>query len=117
MATITKRETGWKAQVRRKGYSARTKTFTTKAQAEAWAREQEAQMDRGDLPRSDKALKQTTLHDLLERYLTEVTPRKLSHATETQRLRKLQQHPMCRLAIIDLLPPISPATGTSGLRQ
>jgi hypothetical protein len=57
MATITKRETGWKAQVRRKGYSARTKTFTTKAQAEAWAREQEAQMDRGDLPRSDKALK------------------------------------------------------------
>lgn len=104
MATITKRKSGWSVQVRRTGYSPRNKTFPTKAAALQWAREQEGAMDRGSLPLCDKALKTETLRSLLERYLAEVTPRKRSHYTETQRLRKLQRHSMCELPVRDLSP-------------
>jgi integrase len=38
MATITPREGGWRAQVRRKGHKAVSKQFRTKAAAERWAR-------------------------------------------------------------------------------
>ena len=104
MATITKRKTGWLVQVRRKGYSPRNKTFRSKGEAQSWAREQEAEMDRGGLPTCDKTLKAQTLGNLLDRYLKEVTPHKRSNETETQRLRKLQRHPMCVLSIKELRP-------------
>ena len=37
----------WRAQVRRKGHRAQCRTFTTKAQADAWVRQTEADIDRG----------------------------------------------------------------------
>ncbi len=37
----------WQAQVRIKGYPLQTKTFETKAAAEAWARAPEHEMDQG----------------------------------------------------------------------
>lgn len=46
MATITKRKNGWSVQVRRKGYPQQTRTMETKADALAWAREQEGRIDR-----------------------------------------------------------------------
>lgn len=61
-------------------------------------------MDRGALPTCEKTLKSQTLGGLLERYLAEVTPHKRSHETETQRLRKLQRHPMCGLTLSELQP-------------
>jgi hypothetical protein len=45
MATFLKRGETWRAQVRRKDYKAVTATFPTKAQAQAWARKIEAEMD------------------------------------------------------------------------
>lgn len=104
MATITKRKTGWLVQVRRKGYTPRCKTFRTKGEAQTWAREQEAEIDRGGLPPCDRTLKTETLATLLDRYLREITPRKLSCDTETQRLRKLQKHSICLLPIRELRP-------------
>lgn len=59
-------------------------------------------MDRGALPACDKVLKTETMGSLLERYLADVTPRKRSHETETQRLRKLQRHSICDLPLRDL---------------
>ena len=48
MATIREKEKGqWHAQVRRTGWPARTETFRTRKDAEAWARDVESQMDRG----------------------------------------------------------------------
>ncbi|MFC3173466.1 integrase [Novosphingobium bradum] len=104
MATITKRKTGWSVQVRRKGYAPRSRTFRSKSEAEVWARDQEAEIDRGNLPVCDHALKTETLNSLLDRYLLEVTPRKRSKDSESKRLRKLQRHPICALAIRDLKP-------------
>lgn len=41
MATITRRGSSWFAQVRRKGFAPRYKSFKLKADAQQWAREQE----------------------------------------------------------------------------
>lgn len=47
MASITKIGVKWRALVRKAGRKAQCKTFTTKAQAEAWARKIESEIDRG----------------------------------------------------------------------
>lgn len=47
MASITKIGSSWRALVRRKGHKALCKTFATKAMAETWARQREAELDRG----------------------------------------------------------------------
>jgi hypothetical protein len=45
MASFIKRGETWRAQVRRRGHKAVNATFPTKAQAQAWARKIEAEMD------------------------------------------------------------------------
>ena len=104
MATITKRKNGWNAQVRRKGFAPRTKTFPTKREATTWAREQEGLIDQGRLPVTEAPLKQTTLTQLIARYLTDVTPRKRSADTETIRLRRMQRDPIAALRLDELKP-------------
>lgn len=48
MATITKTQSGtWKAQVRKIGLPAVSKTFNTKHDAEVWSRSVESEQDRG----------------------------------------------------------------------
>jgi integrase len=105
MATITKRTNGWSVQVRRKGYPQQTRTLPTKAEAQAWAREQEGRIDRALAPINLRLLKATTLRALLDRYLTEVTPAKASAHSETSRLKKLlREQSFCDLALADLTP-------------
>jgi integrase len=107
MATITKRKNGWSVQIRRKGYPQQTRTLPTKAEAQAWAREQEGRIDRALAPINLKVLKRTTLRDLIERYLREVTPTKDSEYTEAARLKKvLREHAFCDLPLADLTPKV-----------
>ena len=48
MATITKRgEYSWRVQVRRRGMPSLYKTFNYREDAEKWARQIEAELDRG----------------------------------------------------------------------
>jgi len=47
MATVTKRGKYWRAQIRRLGFPPQHKSFDTRAEAEAWARAAESEMDRG----------------------------------------------------------------------
>ena len=47
MASVTKVNGKWRALIRRKGHKAQCKTFTTKARADQWAREREAEIDAG----------------------------------------------------------------------
>lgn len=87
MATISKRATGYQAQVRRKGFPAISKAFASKRDAESWARQIESEMDRGAyLDRSEA--ERTTFGDLLDRYAKEVTPFKKSAASEGQRIKR-----------------------------
>ena len=106
MATITKRGTGWFAQVRRKGYPAQHKTFRLKADAHVWARRQEGVIDSSppSMPGA-LSLKGTTLRSILDRYIAEVTPTKRSARCEKLRLEKLQRDPVCDLDLATLQPP------------
>ena len=96
MATFRKRgPCQWQAQVRKKGYPRQTKTFDTRAIAETWARAVEYEMDQG-LFVSRAEAESTTLRELLERYLAEVTPSKKGAAPETYRIESLLRHPLAQ---------------------
>ena len=67
------------------------KSFKTKTEAARWARLLESEVDRGVfVDRSD--CEQTTVGELIDRYLSEVTPKKKSVRSEKQRLNALKSH-------------------------
>jgi len=85
MAYIRKVASGrWQASIRRRGHSL-SKTFATKANAEAWARKTESDLEHGQLFKSTTM----TVSDLLERYEREVTEHKKGKSQEASRLRLL----------------------------
>ncbi len=96
MATFRKRGPyQWQAQVRKKGQPLQTKTFETRAEAEQWARLIEVEMDKGVFVSRAEA-ESTPLKELLERYLSEVTPLKKGAVPETNRLRAFMRHPLAQ---------------------
>ena len=102
MASISKRTTGWFAQIRRKGFEPEYRTFRTKADAQRWARDREAAIDRGEESCSRSLLRGTTLGDLIDRYIAEVTPTKRSAESERLRLGKMRGHNVASLSLADL---------------
>lgn len=94
MATITKRgDYQYQAIIRRKGYPAQTKTFESRADAERWAREVEANIDTGYF-RDRREVERTTLGQGLLKYLELITPKKRGHVAERNRILQLQAHPI-----------------------
>ena len=94
MATIRKRGARWQIQVRRQGYPLLTKSFALKSDAEAWGRQKEVELDRGEVILVQHDLQTKTLGDLLSRYKTEVTPLKRGAGPEAARLSAMLRHPM-----------------------
>lgn len=90
MATISKRTDGWLCQVRRKGFPHQSKQFKSRADAVAWGRAIEADMDRGIAV--SREAEETTVADLLDRYMRDVSPAKRSHASDKGRSRTLRAH-------------------------
>ena len=83
MATFRKRGSKWHVQIRRFGHPTQTRSFTHKADAEAWARKTERQIDNGDTYIRDvAALRAMTVSDLLRRYRSEILPYKKSVTVE-----------------------------------
>jgi integrase len=104
MATIRKRGSSWQAQVRREGYPPLSKTFASKADALAWARDQERAIDRAELPTTIRELKGITVGDLLRRYSEAVTPLKRGAGPEQYRIRTLLAHGLAQIAVSRLSP-------------
>ncbi|WP_429814852.1 site-specific integrase [Ensifer sp. B1-9] len=102
MATIRKLRGRWQAQVRRRGMKPRAKSFDSKAEAEKWARDLEAQVDRFGAAPDTKILETTTLGSLLERYQREVTPTKRGAVQEDQRIEVLRRHDLSHRTLIGL---------------
>lgn len=102
MATIRKRGAyQWEAQIRRRGYPAQSKTFNTKAEAEAWAKMIESEMSRGVwLSRSEA--ESTTLREALERYLAEIVPAKKSATREASTIRMLMALPLALRHLVSI---------------
>jgi len=76
----------------KKGQPLQTRTFETGVQAEQWARAIEVEMDKGVFVSPAEA-ESTTLKEVLERYLAEITPLKKGAVPETNRLRALMRLP------------------------
>jgi len=106
VAAIRKRGLRWQAQVRLQGHAPITKSFTHKADAEAWARQREVAIERGEIQSARKSLKTYVLADLLSRYQSEVTPRKRGAASELFRLKTLKAAPIASLPLDKLTPSV-----------
>ena len=104
MATISKRGSGWFAQVRRKGYPHEHKSFSSRREAAAWARGKEAELDAIAPARNPNAARQSSLGDLVRRYVAEVTPRKRSHESERLRLNKFLLNKIASLSLAEVTP-------------
>lgn len=79
----------WQARVRRKGYPDQVKTFEQKADAVAWARQIESEMDNRVFVSRAEA-ESTSLYDLLGRYEREIVPGKRGEAQEKSVIRAWQ---------------------------
>lgn len=97
MATIRKRDSKWHVQVRRSGQS-QTRSFTHKADAEAWGRKTERDIDTDDLSNSDR-LSRIFLRELLERYSSEVLPKKRSGVIEQFFVDRFLRHRIAALPL------------------
>lgn len=93
MATFRKRVGNWQAIIRRDGYPYQSKTFDTKAEAEAWAAIIESEMTRGVFVERKEA-EQTTLDEALDRYEREVTLAKKGAPQERLRIRAWKRDPL-----------------------
>ncbi|RVE99712.1 site-specific integrase [Sinorhizobium meliloti] len=102
MATIRKLRGRWQAQVRRRGMKPRCKSFDSKLEAEKWARELEAQVDRFGAAPDTRILESTTLSELLERYKLEVSPTKRGAVQEIQRIDVLKRHEIAYRTMVGL---------------
>jgi len=98
MATIRRRKSTWQVQVRRQGHQL-SRTFRLRADGELWARQVEAELDRGGLPMDSRVLRSHTLTDLLKRYAAEVVPGKRSADRELYMLRVIFRHPIARVSL------------------
>ena len=98
MATIRRRKSTWQVQIRRQGHQL-SRTFRLRTDAELWARQVEAELDRGGLPTDGRKLRAHTLADLLRRYEVEVLPRKRSADREVYMLRVILRDPVARLSL------------------
>jgi integrase len=68
MAYFEQRKAGWMAQIRRRGMPTISRTFDLKADAEAWAREVERELQRGNAAVLRDDAGRTTITQVLERF-------------------------------------------------
>ncbi|WP_311030478.1 integrase [Mesorhizobium koreense] len=91
MATIRRLRGRWQAQVRRKGLAPRAKSFNAKSDAEKWARNLEAELDRCGVLPDTRLAERMTVRELLARYVKEITPLKRSASSEGYRVKALMK--------------------------
>jgi len=103
MASFRQRNNRWQVRVRRQGFPDQVRTFNFRQDAERWARSIETEIDRGMFTNVSLA-QQTTLGDLITRYLQEVLPHKKSFSEDSFRLRALTRRPIAKWSIANLSP-------------
>lgn len=109
MATIQKRGSTWRVQVRRRG-KALSATFDTKVEAEHWAIRTESQMLDGIVPQAPgrRVLEPAgeTAADVFQRYADEVSPKKRGGRWEQVRLKSfIKKYPVFQNAITSINGP------------
>ncbi len=103
MATFRKRpgpggRSAWQAQIIRRGHEPQYRTFDTKAEAEAWARQIESEIDREVFVSRAEATR-TTIAEALSRYGREVSSKKRGAVQEASVIAILAVGPLGRLTL------------------
>lgn len=93
----------WQVRVSHKGYPSEVRSFLTRQDAERWARSIEVEMDRGSFVSLTNA-QNTTMVELIERYLKEVTPSMKGAKDDSIRLRAMKRNALFRVSVAALTP-------------
>lgn len=93
MATIRQRAKKWQARIQRQGYPELTRSFATRQAAEKWARQAEADLDKGTYINASLAEK-TTLGELIEHYILDVVPTLRGGKDDIIRLKAIARRPI-----------------------
>lgn len=102
MAAINKRGPHqWRAQIRKTGFPPQSKTFTTKAEAEAWVQMTESEMTRGVWVSRGEA-ESTSLDEALKRYELEITPGKKTANGEKSFIRILRATSLAKRSLASI---------------
>lgn len=106
MATIRKTIHGtWHVQIRRKGYPPQSSTFDKKSEAEAWARDVEGDMDKGEF-KDRRNAQNTTLFEVLKRYLERDVPKLKSADSAEFRIEAFKAHKIAKYSMTALTPTV-----------
>ena len=101
MASISKRGRYWRAQIVRRGYPPQYRAFDTRAEAEAWSRAMESEMDRGIFVSRVESEK-TTLTEALGRYEREISVGKAHPEQDYQRIRHWKRQDLAHYFLANL---------------
>lgn len=108
MARIIQRGDSWRAEVATKNRATgelhrENRSFPTEREALDWSQALEADLKRAQ--HTDKRLlDSTTLDELIERYIREVSPKKLGSRQEIVRLERWRKHPLASRPLSKCLP-------------
>jgi integrase len=116
MASIRNRGNRWQARVTQKGFPDEVKSFTTRQDAERWARSVETEMDKGSFISRSEA-ESTTFGEILKRYIAEVCPTKRGGIDEAIRLRATCRTKLAKLNMAALSPKVIAAHRDERLKQ
>jgi integrase len=105
MASIQKRKDVWQVRVRVTGLSTLVRSFDSRKSAQVWANEKDNEQLRG-VYRDESDVQKTTLSQLIDRYLVDVTPLMKSAAVDVYKLRALQQRTLSHLPLSKLTPSV-----------
>ena len=100
MASLRFRTGKWQVQIRRPGYAPRAKSFQSKSDAQRWARQTEAELDRTLIPNDVRSLSAITVAQILTHYRDTITGEKRGLAPELKRPASIA--PAGRIAIRSL---------------
>ena len=87
MATFRKRNNKWQAIVRHHTIGTKAQSFHCKSQAKRWAYELETALEARHYGKLCPT--KITLSDLLDKYLSEITPKKRGREPEARRIKRL----------------------------
>jgi integrase len=103
MASFRQRNGRWQARVRRQGHPDEVRTFTSRHDAEKWARSVETEIDRGSYLSTAEAQKYT-FADLIDRYLREVLRGNRHEKLHAYRFRAMARSSLGRLNVVSMTP-------------
>lgn len=101
MATIRKRGDKWQVRIQIKGVAECSKSFSSRPDAESWAKVTEAEIIRGVFIKRSGS-ERTTLAEALVKYEKEVTPSKRGDDQEKHRIRVWKDDPLAKKSLASL---------------